>query len=155
MNSLPDSSKLNSVIDDSDGISNLVELSTNLTSKGSLSLVKTNLFPSSEIVQQKVVFSPLQLHQDRDPPFLLESIEQHRNYNPILDDQQHVMNTENRHSSFSLNEKSFTYINSSSLFSEEENNELFLSDEPMVPEDLDITVDDPSARSVSTVDLII
>ena len=50
---MPDSSKLNSAIDDSDGISNMVELSTNLATEGSLSLVKTNLFPSSEIVQQK------------------------------------------------------------------------------------------------------
>jgi hypothetical protein len=152
MNSVPDSSILNNVIDDSDGISNLAELSAKFATERSLSLVKTNLFPSSEIVQQKVVFSPLQLQQDRDPPFLLESLEQHRNYNPIFDGQQQIMNTENRHSSFSLNEKSLTYINSCSLFSEEENNEIYLSDKPMVPEDLEISVDDPSAtrnRSVS------
>ena len=122
-----------------------MDLSSSFETERSPSFVRTNLFPSSEKVQHNLVNSPLQLQQCGDLAFRLESLEQHQDYNPICGDQQHVTTTENQHTSRLFNKNPSTYITSCSLFCEEANNEMFLSDEPMVPEDLGVTVDDPSA----------
>ena len=161
----PSSSNLSAALIEPDGIRNIVEtseVSRNTAMERSLSVVRANLFQSStEEVSHEIENSPIPPHNE-EQLFRLESLEQHHQYsNPIcdiVDTHQHQGPAKEIRQSFRTfdgRQSSSISTNSCILFAEEANNDILLSDQPMVPEDLEITIDDHSAsRHSSTINLV-
>ena len=153
----PSSSNLSTALIEPDGIINTVEtseVSRNTAMERSLSVVRANLFQSStEEVSHEIENSPIPPHHE-EQLFRLESLEQHHQHsNPICD----IVDTHQHQGPAKEIRQSCRSISNNSciLFAEEANNDILLSDQPMVPEDLEITIDDHSAsRHSSTINLV-